>query len=161
MIQGTREGESITPEFAGLYSNTFADDTIGVAISLSYQERDGGNQSVTTQDFMGRNFVTQQDIIDEVDDAEWGSIPVGDPSAKNFPTEVGTGIYAIPTNIQYNLDDFHRERINGQLTLQWRPFDNLTATVDYTYAENQQNYQHQDLSAYSLTLVVQLEKANG
>lgn len=145
---GTREGESITPEFAGLYSNTFADDTVGVAISLSYQERDGGNQSVTTQDFMGRNFVTQQDIIDGVDDAEWGSIPVGDPSAKNFPAEVSGGIYAIPTNIQYNLDDFHRERINGQLTLQWQPIDNLTATVDYTYAENQQNYQHQDLSAW-------------
>lgn len=145
---GSRNGKTITPEFAALYSNTFADDTFGVALSLSFQEREGGTQSVTTQDFMSRNFVTQQDIIDEVDDAEWGSIAVGDPSAVNFPTEVNDGIYAIPTNIQYNLDDFNRERINGQLTLQWRPIDSLTASLDYTYAENQQNYQHQDLSAW-------------
>lgn len=144
----TRDGKTITPEFAGLYSNTFADDTFGVALALSFQEREGGTQSVTTQDFYSRNFVTQQDIIDEVDDAEWGSIAVGDPSAVNFPSEVNDGIYAIPTNIQYNLDDFNRERINGQLTLQWRPIDTLTATIDYTYAENQQNYQHQDLSAW-------------
>ncbi|MDP7404732.1 MAG: TonB-dependent receptor, partial [Porticoccaceae bacterium] len=58
------------------------------------------------------------------------------------------GIYAIPTNIQYNLDDFRRERVNGQLTVQWRPIDSVTGTVDYTYAENQMNTQHQDLSAW-------------
>ncbi|MEC8470136.1 MAG: TonB-dependent receptor, partial [Pseudomonadota bacterium] len=73
---------------------------------------------------------------------------VGDPSAEGFPDEVVDGIYAIPTNIQYNLDDFRRERVNGQLTVQWRPIDNVTGTVDYTYAENQMNTQHQDLSAW-------------
>ena len=73
---------------------------------------------------------------------------MGDPSAVNFPSEVNDGIYAIPTNIQYNLDDFHRERVNGQLTLQWRPIDSVTGTIDYTYAENQFNTQHQDLSAW-------------
>ena len=73
---------------------------------------------------------------------------MGDPSAEGFPDEVVDGIYAIPTNIQYNLDDFRRERVNGQLTVQWRPIDNVTGTVDYTYAENQMNTQHQDLSAW-------------
>lgn len=145
---GTRRGKSFTPEFASLFSDTYADDTFGVSLSFSYQERDGGAQSASTQDFMGRNFVTQDDIDNETDDAEWGSIAVGDPSAVNFPTEVVEGIYSIPTNIQYNLDDFHRERINGQLTFQWRPIDSLTATLDYTYAENQINTQHQDLSAW-------------
>jgi TonB-dependent receptor len=106
---GTRGGSTLTPELSGLFSNTFADDTIGVSLSMSYQEREGGTQSATTQDFYSRNFVTQEDIDAEVDDAEWGSIPVGDPSAINFPTTVNDGIYAIPTNIQYNLDDFHRE----------------------------------------------------
>jgi len=145
---GTRDGKSFTPEFASLFSDTFADDTFGVSLSFSYQERDGGTQSATTQDFMGRNFVTQDDIINSAPDAEWGSIAVGDPSAVNFPTEVVEGIYAIPTNIQYNLDDFHRERINGQLTFQWRPIESVTATLDYTYAENQISTQHQDLSAW-------------
>lgn len=145
---GTRSGNSVNPEIAGLFSQTFAEDTIGIALSLSSQTRDGGTQSVTTQSFMGRSFVTQEDMDNNVTAAEWGSIAVGDPSAINFPSEVNDGIYAIPTNIQYNLDDFRRERINGQLTLQWRPFEALTATLDYTYAENEINTQHQDLSAW-------------
>lgn len=145
---GTRRGNSMNPEIVGLFSQTFADDTLGIALSLSQQVRDGGSQSVTTQEFFSRNFVTQEDIQNEHEDAEWGSIAVGDPSAINFPAEVSDGIYAIPANIQYNLDDFRRERINGQLTLQWRPVDDITATVDYTYAQNQMNTQHQDLSAW-------------
>jgi TonB-dependent receptor len=145
---GTRRGNSVNPEIVGLFSQTFADDTIGVSISASKQVRDGGSQSVSTQDFMGRNFVTLDDMDNNVDDAEWGSIPVGDPTAINFPEEVSEGIYAIPTNIQYNLDDFRRERVNGQLTLQWRPVENITGTIDYTYAKNEMNTQHQDLSAW-------------
>ncbi|MCJ8321185.1 MAG: TonB-dependent receptor plug domain-containing protein, partial [Colwellia sp.] len=58
----TREGNSLTPEFAGLYSNTFADDTFGFGLTFSYQERDGGYQSATTQDFMSRNFIDQATI---------------------------------------------------------------------------------------------------
>ena len=145
---GTRRGNSVNPEIVGLFSQTFADDTIGISISASKQVRDGGSQSVSTQDFMGRNFVTLDDMDNNVDDAEWGSIPVGDPTAINFPEEVSEGIYAIPTNIQYNLDDFRRERVNGQLTLQWRPVENITGTIDYTYAKNEMNTQHQDLSAW-------------
>ena len=145
---GTRKGNSVNPEIVGLFSQTFADDTLGVAISASKQVRDGGSQNITTSSFMGRNFVTLEDIDNQEEDAEWGSIPVGDPTAINFPTEVSDGIYAIPTNIQYNLDDFRRERINGQLTLQWRPVESITGTIDYTYAKNQMNTQHQDLSAW-------------
>ncbi len=145
---GTRKGNSVSPEFAGLFSQTFAEDTVGISLSLSSQQRDGGTQSATTGSFMSRNFVTLDDIDNEAKDAEWGSIPVGDPSAINFPDQVSDGIYAIPTNIQYNLDDFHRERVNGQLTFQWRPIETLTGTLDYTYAENQINTQHQDLSAW-------------
>ena len=145
---GTRKGNSVNPEIVGLFSNTFADDTLGVAISASKQVRDGGSQNVTTSSFMSRNFVTLDDIDNQEEDAEWGSIPVGDPDAINFPSEVSDGIYAIPTNIQYNLDDFRRERVNGQLTLQWKPVDNITGTIDYTYAKNEMNTQHQDLSAW-------------
>ncbi|WP_297818019.1 TonB-dependent receptor [uncultured Paraglaciecola sp.] len=145
---GTRDGSSFTPEFASLLSDTFADDTFGVSLSMSYQEREGGSQSATTQDFISSDFYTQEDIDNDDIDTGWGAIAVGDPSATNFPSEVNDGIYAFPTNIQYNLDDFNRKRLNGQLTLQWRPIESLTATMDYTYAENQIDTQHQDLSAW-------------
>ena len=52
---GTRAGNSVNPEFAGLFSKTFSDDKFGIALSVSSQERDGGVQSVTTQNFMSRN----------------------------------------------------------------------------------------------------------
>ncbi len=152
----SRVNNSLTPEFAGLYSNTFADETFGVGLTFSYQERDGGYQSATTQDFMSRNFVSQDDIDayelanpgESHPDDEWGTIVVGDPSAVNFPTEVVDGIYAIPTNIQYNMAEFHRERVNAQLTFQWRPIESLTATLDYTYAENQSETVNKDISAW-------------
>ncbi|WP_394175972.1 TonB-dependent receptor [Thalassotalea litorea] len=153
---GTREGKEVTPEFAAIMSNSFFDDTFGVGLSFSYQERDGGWQSATTQDMMSRNFVSQE-AIEAYElanpgmshpDNEWGTILVGDPNAVNFPTEIVDGIYAVPTNIQYNLDDFHRERVNTQLTLQWKPFDTLIATMDYTYAQNQMNTEHKDVSAW-------------
>ena len=41
----------------------------------------------------------------------------------------------MPRNTTYNIAEFERERINGQLTLQWQPIDSLRGTIDYTYAE--------------------------
>ena len=41
----TETGDTATPEFTGLFSETFADDTLGVALSFSAQER---NNAVNT-----------------------------------------------------------------------------------------------------------------
>ena len=43
------EGDDFTPEFAGVYSNTFNDDTLGVALSFSHQRRDFQQQSSNIQ----------------------------------------------------------------------------------------------------------------
>lgn len=151
---GTRNGEKFTPELVGSFSQTLAQDRFGVALSLSSSKRDGGDQNVTTQDFWGQQFVSAKDVesgaLDENGNvkARSGHIIVGDETALNFPTRVLEGIYSMPTNVQYNLDDFTRERVNAQLTFQWRPVDNLTGTIDYTYAENKSDTRHQDMSAW-------------
>ena len=44
----TEEGDSVTPEVSGIFSDTFADDRFGVAISGSYQRRDNGQNTGTT-----------------------------------------------------------------------------------------------------------------
>ena len=44
----TREGDEITPEFSGIYSNTFANDTIGIAITASSQTRNNGVNAAET-----------------------------------------------------------------------------------------------------------------
>ncbi|MEE4164053.1 MAG: TonB-dependent receptor [Woeseiaceae bacterium] len=121
------------PEVSGLFSNTFMDDKIGVSLSAVYQDRAGGAATASVGGW--RSFTNdtscwgcggaQQD---------WGGIPTAaDPNQVNRPT--GPGIYSVPQSIGYQLSSFERERLNGQLTFQFRPIDSFTATVDYTYAE--------------------------
>src|SRR3546814_20429066 len=56
------------------------------------------------------------------------------PNITNRPE--GNDGYQVPQNASYDLNDINRERINGQAVLQFRPSDELTATVDYIYSRN-------------------------
>ncbi|RBP48727.1 TonB-dependent receptor [Arenicella xantha] len=126
----TTSGDDLTPELSGIYSNTFADDTIGVAISGSYQKRDNGVNTATVGDY--NNFAGTVDQDWGAGTAQWGGLP-RDDNQINRPAD--SDIYAVPQSIGYELAEFSRERLNGQLTVQWRPTDNVTTTVDYTYSE--------------------------
>src|SRR4051812_2435795 len=42
------KGKAVTPEISGIYSNTFADHTVGVSLTGSYQVRDGGYNKAST-----------------------------------------------------------------------------------------------------------------
>jgi hypothetical protein len=79
--------------------------------------------------------------------SEWGGIPpAGDPNQQNRP---GPGdIYSVPQVIGYELADYDRVRTNGQLTVQFRPMDSVTATLDYTYAELELDRTYNNLSAW-------------
>src|SRR3546814_16506361 len=50
----------------------------------------------------------------------------------------GDDVYQVPQNASYDLNDVNRERINGQAVLQFRPTDDLTATVDYVYSRSEE-----------------------
>lgn len=128
----TSKGDDLTPELSGIYSNTFADDTFGISISGSYQERDNGVNEATVGDY--NNFLgsVNNDWGSNQGTQQWGGIP-NNANQINRPGD--TDIYAVPQSIGYEIAEFHRERINGQLTLQWQPTDSLRATVDYTYSE--------------------------
>ena len=41
-----------------------------------------------------------------------------------------------------------RQRTNGQLTLQYKPLDNITTTLDYTYSENKIQQQRNEMSVW-------------
>ncbi len=121
-------GDKITPEFSGIISNTFADNRIGVAISGSYQKREASvNQAnVGWRDgYLGT-------------ENNWGSLAnPGDPRYENIINRPGpTDVYAVPQNASYDLTDINRERINGQVVLQVRPFETLTLTGDFTFSQN-------------------------
>ena len=122
------EGHPVTPEISGIFSTTFADDTIGILITGSYQKRKSSENKANVgwrDGYLGS-------------ENNWGSLAQpGDPRFPNITNRPdATDVYQVPQNASYDLNDVNRERINGQAVLQFRPTDQLTATLDYTYSRN-------------------------
>ena len=135
------QGDEITPEVSGIYSQTFADDKFGVSLSASYQERNSGfNQAAVGNGW--RAFAG--------DENNWGTIPQpGPPGSENITNRPdATDTYSVPQNLGYSVNGIERKRTNGQLALQWRPVDALTATLDYTYSENKIQTERNELSVW-------------
>jgi TonB-dependent receptor len=121
-------GNPVTPEISGIFSTTFADDTIGILITGSYQKRKASENKANVgwrDGYLGS-------------ENNWGSLAQpGDPRFPNITNRPDpTDVYQVPQNASYDLNDINRERINGQAVLQWRPADSLVATLDYTYSRN-------------------------
>ena len=116
-------GDDITPEVSGLFSNTFADDTFGVAISGSYQERD--NRAVNADIANWRNNIDFEKAV-----ADAGATV----NVEDNRTDPNGNVY-YPRNFGYGIEDFERERTNGQLVLQYAPIETVKATLDYTYVK--------------------------
>ena len=144
--ESTEMGDSFTPEISALFSNTFADDTIGIALSAVRQERNNGAGTVSVGGW--RTFPGETDNCwCGLGPSEWGGIPPHtDPNQRNRPGE--GDLYSVPQSIGYELAEWDRARTNGQLTLQMRPTDNLTATLDYTYSELELSRSYSNLSAW-------------
>jgi iron complex outermembrane recepter protein len=106
--QYERNSTKITPQAFALLSDTFADGTLGLLASVSYQKRDA--QTRFTQN---RGYLP--------------GVAVG-PTA----TPLFTNVFA-PRNQDVGQDDQSRERIGITATGQYRPNDQLTFTVDGLY----------------------------
>lgn len=120
-----RVGQNVNPEVSGIFSFANDDKTWGVGLSGSYQKRDSGSSMSTINDWNVRTWMP-------AGTAQTTSLAPG-ATIVNAPA-VGS-LYAIPNDIRYHFADRDRERVNGQLTVQFRPIDTLTLTADYTYAE--------------------------
>ncbi|MEH6637072.1 MAG: TonB-dependent receptor [Halioglobus sp.] len=123
-------GDDVTPEVSGIYSNSFFDDTVGIAINGSYQERDSGIRTGETS-------------------SGWNTFISDGTEYQDFinPPKAGD-VVGIPQNFVYTLQDVEQKRTNYQLTLQWEPIENLRATLDYTYSEFEIEQHRQELSAW-------------
>ena len=138
MDTSRNDGTSYTPEFSGIYSNTFMDDKFGVSLSASYQKREASVNSASStwrDGYLGGNGTS-------VEQCNWGSLASNtncwnyNPGASVANPPGDGDVYAVPQEGSYSLTDIDRERTNAQLTLQYRPISTLTATLDYTYSEN-------------------------
>lgn len=113
-------GEDITPEFGGIYSDTFFDDTFGIALSVSHHRRDFQKQEANIQGWQANVGLPTLDD-DKVVDArplDSGSNPIGN--------------HFFAKDMNYGIADVRRARTNGQLTLQYAITDDLVVTADYT-----------------------------
>jgi len=128
----TEKGSDVTPELSGVYSNTFADDTIGFSVSASYQERDNGQNKATVGDYNNFLGIVDNDWGNAATVQQWGGIP---RNADQVNRPGNSDVYAVPQSIGYEIAEFSRERLNSQVTFQWQATDNVLATVDYTYSE--------------------------
>ena len=132
----TREGDEITPEFSGIYSNTFANDTIGIAITASSQTRNNGVNAAET--------------------TGWFTNPGDYSGARGVPNDANqvnrstsdAEFYSIPQQIAYAINEYESKRINGQLVLQWAPTETVTATLDYIHSELDLDHTMSDMSAW-------------
>ncbi len=127
----TFEDTKITPEVSGILSQTFYDDKIGILITGSYQRRKASLAQFNAgwrEGYLGN-------------ENNWGSLPVDAndwrgnfAQTQNRPN--ATTVYQVTQNAGYDFTDIDRERINGQVVLQFKPTDTLNAVIDYTYSQN-------------------------
>ena len=130
----TRSGDSVTPEFSGIYLDRFMDDTFGIAITASHQIRNNGVNSAVT----GGWFTRPGDDVSRL---------ANDENQVNRP-QTADRSYSIPQNVAYNISEWESERTNAQLVLQWAPTEDVTATVDYIRSEFELERSYSDLSAW-------------
>ncbi|GAB5379347.1 MAG: TonB-dependent receptor [Aliiglaciecola sp.] len=127
------EGDDVTPELSALYSDTYADNTIGLAISLSMQDRDFQQQSANIPGWQADQgpFGNATSAIDPRPDAA----NEAEDTIDGATADGKAGHTYFPRQISYNINNVQRSRFNGQATLQYAPRDDMTFTLDYVYSE--------------------------
>ncbi len=138
----TLQGSKVTGELSGIFSQTYADGRFGVALSASHQERDSGFNQATVAEgwatFRGNEAT------------DWRALPLPGQGYSDRITNRPDpdDIYGRPQNTAYNVNGVQRQRTNGQATFQWKPADNITTTLDYTFVENKVQQQRSELSVW-------------
>ncbi len=122
-------GHKITPEVSGLLNWLDDSEKFGVTLFGSYQKRDFTSRSVTSNDW---NIRTYADFINPAN----GFVRNGGATQITNAPSSGSTLVAIPNDSRYHFSQGERERINGQLTAQYRPVEGLTITADALYAQN-------------------------
>lgn len=145
-----RTGDDVTPEVSGIVSWTDDNEMFGVGLSLSRQERHSGSTGVSENEWQIARWgvdsplfsfapgITEQPGMPDLNAMRTGTnvpFPSDLRGIYNAP-EVGQ-LYGRPNDIRYVFSDLERTRTNAQLVFQFAPNENVTTTLDYTFAENE------------------------
>lgn len=135
-------GDDVTPELSGLISWSDENEMFGVSLSASYQERHSGASGAFVSQWSGNQAYTGVYPLTVTDDQFLGGVT----EIENEPA-IGE-VVGNPSDLRYFHADRERERTNAQLTLQFAPNENLTGTLDYTFAEQVIYENRSELSAW-------------
>ena len=127
-------GDDVTPELAGIYSNTFMDDRFGVSANFSYHRRDFQRQSANVRSWQLNPSLTvdESDIVDgRPVDGNGAVIPRFWAPDANGDLQPVTATF-FPQEISFARDNIQRERTNGQVTFQFAATDDVILTLDHT-----------------------------
>ena len=151
-------GDKATPEIAGLFSETFADDTIGISLSFSAQERNSAERSASVGGWRSNYASATEARLTIPADDELGERHLYRPTLGSYfiNTDSCNAVLencelesiSILQSMAYNLSEYKSTRLNSQLTFQWRPIESLTATIDHTESELDVDQSYNDLSAW-------------
>ncbi|MGJ8682534.1 TonB-dependent receptor [Paraglaciecola sp.] len=138
-------GDDVTPEISGIFSFTNDDATWGVGLTFSNQVRHSGSSHSGTGGWNYAEWNPSYDADSDTMSYQAFSIvpgPNGETNAAYTNGQITNApadgqLFARPNDLRYYHSDFERDRTNAQLTLQFAPTDDLTATLDYTYVNNE------------------------
>ena len=106
--------EEATPQFSGLISNTFNDDTFGVLLAVSHQERETRLNQAQMDGWLEN---------------------VGVPNPVTQSGDAWTGNVFSPRNYDHKVTFEERTRTNANLVFQYAPNDKLVVTADALYSD--------------------------
>lgn len=117
--------DETTPQISGLISNTFNEDSFGVLLALSHQERDTRLNQAQMDGWL--EFKPDPDPLKN-QGIPWTELNDGAGVAE------GSTIFS-PRNYDSKVTFEERTRTNASLVLQFSPSDDLVLTTDYIYSD--------------------------
>jgi len=112
------------PSAAGVISNTFADDTFGVLVGVSYKQT------------AGRIDTYRSSHWDQYSsDGSGYGLPVGEDTLGEDGNPTSLSGSRGPGRTIFNMVDEDRERSGANAVFQWEPSENFTSTFDILYTQ--------------------------
>ena len=112
-------GEDFTPEIAGIFSEKFANDKMGVLISFSVQERHNRENVLAIDGWLENAGILDEGLLGNIDNS---TALINDREFNSW---------YVPQNYNIGFSDHERTRINGSLVYQYAPNESMKFTADY------------------------------
>lgn len=130
-------GKDITPEVSGLFSWKNSANTVGLAVTASYSSRDSATANAAENNWNMVYWDAEAHAEGEDQGFSWARDGEGDIAAEINGEPKDGQLFARPNDFRWAYSERQRERANAQVTAQFVPHDDVTVTVDYTYADMQ------------------------